>query len=57
MCLFVDLFSYQKCQTQELVVGDIIRVEDGQTVPCDMVLIASANPQGTCSMETSSLDG
>jgi hypothetical protein len=42
---------------RDIRVGDIVCVKDGQDFPVDLVLLASSSPAGTCSIETSSLDG
>jgi magnesium-transporting ATPase (P-type) len=41
----------------ELQVGDIIRVDDGEEIPVDLVLLTSSLPNGACLIETSNLDG
>ncbi|KII69688.1 Phospholipid-transporting ATPase IB [Thelohanellus kitauei] len=38
-------------------VGDIIRVESGQIVPADIVIISTSEPNHNCYIQTSSLDG
>jgi hypothetical protein len=42
---------------RDIRVGDIVCVKDGQDFPVDLVLLASSSLAGTCSIETSSLDG
>lgn len=39
------------------LVGDLVRVNDGEDFPCDLVLLASSNPAGTCYITTANLDG
>lgn len=51
-----------QCRTDELVVGDIIRVEDDKFVPADCFLLASEkcgklSVDGSCFISTDSLDG
>ncbi|KAK0417961.1 hypothetical protein QR680_013300 [Steinernema hermaphroditum] len=38
-------------------VGDIVKVEDGQLFPADLILLSSSEPQGMAYIETSNLDG
>ncbi|KAJ9082154.1 drs2 neo1 protein [Entomophthora muscae] len=41
----------------ELLVGNIIKVEEDQWVPADLILLASAREDGSCYLETAALDG
>ncbi|KAK9451379.1 uncharacterized protein V1518DRAFT_408402 [Limtongia smithiae] len=38
-------------------VGDIVRVESEESIPADLVLLASSEPEGLCYIETANLDG
>uniref|UniRef100_A0A8C0NY71 Phospholipid-transporting ATPase n=1 Tax=Canis lupus familiaris TaxID=9615 RepID=A0A8C0NY71_CANLF len=40
-----------------VIVGDIVKASNGQFLPADMVLISSSEPQVTCYVATSNLDG
>ena len=42
---------------KDIDVGDIIKVQDGQFFPADLVLLSSSEPQGISYIETSNLDG
>lgn len=38
-------------------VGDIVHLSNNETVPADILLLKSSDPQGTCHIETCDLDG
>jgi len=40
-----------------LRVGDICKIEDGDTFPADLCFLTSSAEEGTCFIKTSSLDG
>ncbi|XP_039110549.1 phospholipid-transporting ATPase IB-like isoform X1 [Hyaena hyaena] len=42
---------------KEVNVGDIVKTSNGQFLPADMVLISSSEPEATCYIATSNLDG
>lgn len=42
---------------KDLFVGDVIRVEDEEYIPADLIVLSSSNKDGNCFIMTSSLDG
>ncbi|KAF0873176.1 AT8A2 ATPase, partial [Crocuta crocuta] len=42
---------------KEVNVGDIVKTSNGQFLPADLVLISSSEPEATCYIATSNLDG
>lgn len=49
--------KFEKQQWRSLVVGDIIKVEDMDFFPADIVVLCSSNDNAMCYLETASLDG
>lgn len=44
-------------RSQDIRVGDIVRVNRDESFPCDLILISSSNSEGKCYMTTANLDG
>ncbi|XP_044925572.1 phospholipid-transporting ATPase IB-like isoform X5 [Mustela putorius furo] len=49
--------TWKTIMWKEVNVGDIVKASNGQFLPADMVLISSSEPQVTCYVATSNLDG
>jgi phospholipid-translocating ATPase len=47
----------QQVQSQNIHVGDIVRVKRDESFPCDLVLISTSNNEGKCYITTANLDG
>ncbi|XP_075518210.1 phospholipid-transporting ATPase 2 [Primulina tabacum] len=44
-------------QAQDIKVGNIVWLRENDEVPCDLVLLGTADPLGICYVETAALDG
>jgi magnesium-transporting ATPase (P-type) len=47
----------EEVRWEEIVVGDIVRVEQDEFFPSDLVCLSTSEPAGLCYIETSQLDG
>ncbi|XP_038049880.1 probable phospholipid-transporting ATPase IF isoform X2 [Patiria miniata] len=47
----------KEVQSQQINVGDIVKVMMDEELPCDMVLLCSQNEDGECYVTTANLDG
>jgi len=49
--------TLKECAWGSLEPGDVIRIEKGEFVPADMLIIATSSSEGLCYIETSGIDG
>ena len=47
----------QRVKSKDLRVGDIVKIEGGDRVPADLIVLYSDNEQGTLFLKTDQLDG
>ncbi|KAI9197490.1 uncharacterized protein BJ171DRAFT_221525 [Polychytrium aggregatum] len=48
---------FVKKSWSDIQVGDIVRIENSEFFPADIILLSSSEPDGICYIETSNLDG
>ncbi|KAG0576665.1 hypothetical protein KC19_5G097600 [Ceratodon purpureus] len=49
--------KYQDKKWKKIRVGEMVKILANETVPCDVVLLATSDPSGVCYVETLNLDG
>lgn len=42
---------------KDIRVGDIVKIRNNESIPADIVVLSTSNPQGICYVETKNLDG
>lgn len=55
-----EIFTFSgviKVKSEDLKVGNIVRVSNGDRIPADMVILHSDAPQGEVFIKTDQLDG
>lgn len=48
---------FVEMRSDQMVVGDLILIREGEIFPADLIILASSSPLGFCFIQTSSLDG
>ena len=54
---FSGIAGWQRIKWKDVNQGDIVKVLEDETFPCDMVFISSTEPENVCYVETANLDG
>ena len=49
--------AFIACRWRDLRVGDVVRVENGEEIPADLIILSTAREEGLCYADTSNLDG
>jgi len=52
-----DWREEEQIHSEDIEVGDIVKVNDGESFPCDLVLLSSSHKAGKCSVKTANIDG
>lgn len=56
-CTEIVKGSFVKKKWNQIIVGDIVRIEKNEQVPADVLVLKSSSPNGYCYLETTNLDG
>ncbi len=54
---YLSICIIQEIKSKDIHVGDIIRIDEEDSFPCDLILLSSSNPEGKCNITTANLDG
>jgi phospholipid-transporting ATPase len=49
--------EFEPTRWHELRVGDIVKVQNNEFIPADLILLQTSDPKGSCFVETKNLDG
>ncbi|KAI8054207.1 hypothetical protein BDF22DRAFT_742133 [Syncephalis plumigaleata] len=52
-----SLAAFQPAIWQDIRVGDVVFLRDNDSIPADLVVLATSEPDGECYIETKNLDG
>lgn len=48
---------WKKSFWKDIRVGDIVMIQNNESIPADIIVLSTSNPQGICYVETKNLDG
>ncbi|KAL1197082.1 Phospholipid-transporting ATPase 1 [Cardamine amara subsp. amara] len=57
LALVFEDYQFREKKWKHIRVGEVIKVQSNQTLPCDMVLLATSDPTGVVYVQTTNLDG
>eukprot|EP01125_Pyxidicula_operculata_P015545 TRINITY_DN5283_c0_g1_i3.p1 TRINITY_DN5283_c0_g1~~TRINITY_DN5283_c0_g1_i3.p1 ORF type:complete len:1033 (-),score=147.87 TRINITY_DN5283_c0_g1_i3:441-3539(-) len=57
LVLLLNNGAWSYVKWEDVVVGDIVRIKEGEGIPADIVPLSTSNPNGDVYVETSNLDG
>lgn len=49
--------GWKKVFWKDIRVGDIVLIKNNESIPADIIVLSTSNPQGICYVETKNLDG
>ena len=52
-----DTQEFEDAKAEDVKVGMLVKVVDGEFFPCDMYVVNTSNEIGACHVETKNLDG